>query len=229
MNDALKKFPENTLSFLKKLSRNNNREWFEENRELFNASFLEPAVQFVAGMGEKLSTVRPSIIAIPKTDKSIFRLHRDVRFSKDKQPYKTNMGLYFWEGKMKKMDCSGLYFHLDLKSFGAGAGMYMFSKEMLSDYRNMISDPDNAKKLNGILNKILKNKGFSLGGKKYKRVPKGFDPDYPFADLLLHDGLYIWYESKNFGSLSKGKSVAVIFDVFKKMLPLHEWFLKKFG
>ena len=109
MKNALKNFPNNTLSYLKKLSKNNDREWFEKNRELFNSSFLEPAVQFVAEMEEKLSSVRPSIIAIPKTDKSIFRIHRDVRFSKDKQPYKTNMGLYFWEGKKKKMECRSIF------------------------------------------------------------------------------------------------------------------------
>ncbi len=229
LNSALKDFPENTLTFLKKLSRNNNREWFEENRELFNSSFLEPAVQFVAEMGEKLSSVRPSVIAIPKTDKSIFRIHRDVRFSKDKQPYKTNMGLYFWEGKGKKMECSGFYFHLDAKTFGAGTGMYMFSKEMLTDFRRVVSDPENGKELNEIIKKILKNKNITLGGKKFKRVPKGFDPEYPYADLLLHDGLYCWFEGKNFNSLSNEKAVKVIFDAFCKMLPLHEWYIQKFG
>jgi uncharacterized protein (TIGR02453 family) len=228
MNNSLKEFPNNTISYLKKLSKNNNREWFEENREMFNSSFLGPAVQFVAEMGEKISVLRPHIIAIPKTDKSIFRIHRDVRFSKDKQPYKTNMGLYFWEGAGKKMECSGLYFHLDTKSFGAGTGMYMFSREQLAQYRTLVYDPENAKQLMGILKKILKNKNFSLGGKKFKRVPKGFDPEYPFADLLLHDGLYLWYESKNFNSLSKGKSVRTVFDIFKKMLPLHNWFVNNF-
>ena len=229
MNSALKDFPNNTLSFLKKLSKNNNREWFEENREMFNSNFLEPAVQFVAEMGERLVTVRPSIIAIPKTDKSIFRIHRDVRFSKEKQPYKTNIGLYFWEGKRKKMECSGFYFHLDNKNFGAGAGIYTFSKEMLSDYRNLVSDPANGKELNSIIKKILKDENFSLGGKNYKRVPKGFDPEYPYSDLLLHDGLYLWFEGKNYKTLSNGKAVKTIFDAFKKMMPLHNWLVKKFG
>ena len=227
MNFALKDFPNNTLSFLKKLSKNNNREWFEKNRELFNSSFLEPAVQFVAEMEEKLSSVRPSIIAIPKTDKSIFRIHRDVRFSKDKQPYKTNMGLYFWEGKKKKMECSGFYFHLDNKSFGAGVGIYSFSKDMLADYRKLVYDPSNGKELTGIIKKILKDKNFSLGGKNFKRVPKGFDPEYPYADLLLHNGLYFWYEGKNYNALSNGKAVKTIFNAFKKMMPLHEWLVKK--
>ena len=229
MNSDLKGFPDNTLTFLKKLSKNNNREWFELNREMFNSNFLEPAVQFVAEMGEKLSSVRPSIIAIPKTDKSIFRIHRDVRFSKDKQPYKTNMGLYFWEGKRKKMECSGFYFHLDNKNFGAGAGIYSFSKEMLSDYRKLVSDPANGKELTGIIKKILKNKEFSLGGKNFKRVPKGFDPEYPYSGLLLHDGLYLWHEGKNYNALSYDKAVKTIFDAFKKMMPLHEWLVKKFG
>jgi uncharacterized protein (TIGR02453 family) len=229
MDSALKDFPDNTLTFLKKLSKNNNRKWFEENREMFNLNFLEPAVQFVAEMGEKLSTIRPSIIAIPKTDKSIFRIHRDVRFSKDKQPYKTNMGLYFWEGKRKKMECSGFYFHLDNKMFGAGTGMYVFSKGMLANFRNLVANPANGKELSLIIKTVLMNKSISLGGKKFKRIPKGFDPEYPYADFLLHDGLYFWYEGKNDNTLSNGKAVKIIFDAFKKMMPLHEWLVRKLG
>ena len=132
-------FPQNTINFLTKLSKNNSKIWFETNREKFNEDFLSPALQFVIEMGEKLSTISPNINAIPKIDKSIFRLHRDIRFSKDKSPFKTNMGLYFWEGRGKKMECSGFYFHLEPKMFFVGAGMYMFTKEQLLNYRQIIS------------------------------------------------------------------------------------------
>ena len=90
-----KSFPGNSVRFLSKLKRNNNREWFESHREEFVTSVLEPAQEFVVVLGELLRTIAPGIIAIPKTDKSIFRLHRDVRFSKNKSPYKTNLGILF--------------------------------------------------------------------------------------------------------------------------------------
>lgn len=92
-------FPQSTINFLTKLSKNNSKVWFDTNREKFNEEFLSPALQFVIEMGGRLSTLSPNINAIPKIDKSIFRLHRDIRFSKDKSPFKTNMGLYFWEGR----------------------------------------------------------------------------------------------------------------------------------
>ncbi len=100
---------------------------------------------------------------------------------------------------------------------------------MLSDYRKLASAPANGNELTSIVKKILKNKNFSLGGKNFKRVPKGFDPDYPYSDFLLHDGLYFWFESKNFKLLSDGKADKTVFEVFKKMVPLHDWLVKKFG
>ena len=121
-------FPQSTLKFLAALSKNNSKVWFEKNHIRFDFELLQPAVQFVIDLGEELTKLSPNIVAIPKIDKSIFRLHRDVRFSKDKSPYKTNLGLYFWEGKGKKMECSGLYFHIEPKLFFLGAGMYQFTK-----------------------------------------------------------------------------------------------------
>ena len=219
-------FPQNTVSFLKKLSRNNTREWFEKNRALYNSDFLEPAINFIVEMGEKLLTLSPNISAIPKIDKSIFRIHRDLRFSKNKAPYKTNMGLYFWEGPGKKMEGSGYYFHLEPRGFGAGAGMYMFSKEHLKKYRDVVSTPEKGKELDSIVKKITKKGVYELGGKKYKKTPRGYDPNSKYADYLLHEGLYSWYEGKDFGELTKKNAVDMIFKKFKEMSALHDWLVQ---
>ena len=223
-----KSFPLNTLEFLKKLSRNNNKEWFDENRELFKSDFLQPALQFVVDLGEKLHTIAPNIMAVPKIDKSIFRLHRDVRFSKDKSPYKTNLGLYFWEGKRKKMECSGLYFHIDTKSYFLGAGMYMLSNDLLKTYREKVYNPALGKELVDIAKKVMKKGDYGLGGKTYKRIPKGFDPEYPYADYLLYSGFYVFYEGKNINELAKDP-VNFSFKIFKDMLPVHQWLVKNLG
>ena len=225
MNESLKLFPKNTAAFLSKLSKNNNREWFEANRELFNSEFLEPAVQFVAEMGEKLLTLDPEIVAIPKTDKSIFRLHRDVRFSKDKQPYKTNMGLFFWNGRKKKMDGSGFYFHLEPKYFFVGTGNYMFPKDLLKKFRETVADPVTGKELDSVVKKLKQKSGFKIGGKKFKKVPRGYDPDSPYAEYLLHDGIHVFYEDKDLKKLSSNP-VEYVFKLFKEMLPLHKWLVK---
>jgi uncharacterized protein (TIGR02453 family) len=222
MNKTLKDFPKRTATYLNRLSRNNNRNWFEANRDLYNSDFLEPCIQFVVEMGDKLLDLDPDIVAIPKIDKSIFRLHRDIRFSKDKTPYKTNAGLYFWNGKLKKMDASGFYFHLEPKLFGIGLGIYMFPPHLLKKYRNVVSDPSSVKELHKIV-RSLEKKGYSIGGKKYKKTPKGYDPNILYPGYLLYDGIYAWYEGSDLKEISNGKAVNRIFKIFKDMLPLHKW------
>ena len=219
------KFPFNTLNFLNKLSKNNNKEWFEKNREFFKSDFLQPALQFVVDLGEKIQTIAPNIMAVPKIDKSIFRLHRDIRFSKDKSPFKTNLGILLWEGKRKKMECSAFYFHIDPKMFFIGAGIYMFQGDMLKTYREKVYNPVLGKELNDAVKKAKKKGNYNLGGKTYKRIPKGYDPEYPFADYLLHRGLYLSYEGKDINEL-KNDPVDFSFKVFKNMLPVHHWLVR---
>lgn len=219
-------FPQSTIKFLTALSKNNSKVWFEKNRERYDFELLQPAVQFVIDLGEELTKLSPNIIAIPKIDKSIFRLHRDIRFSKDKSPYKTNLGLYFWEGKKKKMECSGLYFHIEPKLFFLGAGMYQFTKEQLGKYREIVSNPAKGKELTEIAKKILKNKNFQLGGKTYKKTPRGFDPDYAYGDLLLHSGFYVYYESKDFSELTKKDPISFSYKIFKELYSVHNWFVE---
>jgi uncharacterized protein (TIGR02453 family) len=219
-------FPDSTINFLKSLSRNNNKDWFNKNRERFDFEFLQPAIQFVVDMGEKLTSIAPNINAVPKIDKSIFRLHRDVRFSKNKAPFKNNLGLYFWEGRGKKMECSGYYFHIEPKLFFLGAGMYVFTKDQLKKYREVVADPSKGKELSNIVAALLKKKDFQLGGKTYKKVPRGFDPDYKYKDLLLHSGIYIFYESTDFEELRKTSPVNFAFNFYKKSSPLHNWLVE---
>ena len=222
---STKKFPDNAVKFLSRLKKNNNRKWFEKHKEEFTESVFEPAQEFVVVLGELLRTIVPDIIAIPKTDKSIFRLYRDVRFSKNKLPYKTNLGLYFWEGERKKMECSGFYFHVEPGYFFVGAGQYMLSDELLKKYRNVVYNPEKGKELDSILKK-LKKKGFEIGGKTFKKVPKGFDPEYPYAVYLLHSGVYVYDEKNDLKELTEADPIKFTFDKFKAMLPLHKWLVE---
>ena len=224
-NSALKDFPKRTAVFLGRLSKNNNREWFEANRELYNTDFLEPAIQFVLEMGDRLLDLDPAIISIPKVDKSIFRLHRDVRFSKDKSPYKANMGLYFWNGKAKKSDAAGFYFHVEPKLFGIATGIYMPPPYLLKRFRDNVVNPDKGKELHQIV-KILQKKKYDIGGRKFKRLPKGYGDNSPYSEYLLYQGIYAWYESSNFNELASEKAIDKVFKIFKEMLPLHNWLIK---
>jgi len=221
-----KLFPEVTLKYLTHLSKNNNREWFEKNRDRFSTEFLEPAMDFVVQLGQKLSKSNPDLQFIPKTDKSIFRLHRDVRFSKNKSPYKTNLGILLWEGSGKKMECSGYYVHLEPGKIFLGTGMYEFTKDQLKYYRELVAEPSKGRELNNLINKLLKNNDFKPGGKTYKRVPKGYDENYKYADLLKYSGLYLYYENDNTSDLSNKSFVNFCFNTFKQLRPLHNWLVK---
>ncbi|MFZ6033907.1 MAG: DUF2461 domain-containing protein [Melioribacter sp.] len=217
----MSKFPAAPLAFLKKLKKNNNRNWFEEHRREYEEDFLMPAQAFVEIMAMHLIEIKPSFQAIPKIDKSIFRLHRDVRFSKDKKPYKTNLGILFWEGKGKKMESSGLYFHVDPESFFIAAGMYEFTKDQLKKYRETVAIEANAVELDRILKKIEK-KGYTIGGKSYKQVPRGFDKDYKYSELLLYGSLYA-YDEKDVSFLEDKDPVKLSIRTLKDLLPLHNW------
>jgi uncharacterized protein (TIGR02453 family) len=219
-------FPQSTIKFLAALSKNNNKEWFEKNRARYDFELLQPAMQFVIDVGEKLSELSQNINAIPKIDKSVFRLYRDVRFSKNKAPFKTNLGLYFWEGHGKKMECSGFYFHIEPKLFFLGTGMYLFTKDQLKEYREVVSEPAKGKQLMDILSTLLKNKNFKLGGRTYKKTPRGYDSEYKYQELLLHNGLYIYYESANFDDLINKDPVKFAFKFFKEMYSIHKWFVE---
>jgi len=228
MNNKKSPFPKSAVEFLSKLKRNNNKDWFEKHRDEFQISIIEPAQEFVIVLGELLRTIVPDIIAIPKIDKSIFRLHRDVRFSKNKSPYKTNLGILFWEGERKKMECSGFYFHIEPNNFYIATGIYIFTGELLKEYRNSVSNPDNAKELEAIIKK-LKKKGYEIGGKFYRQVPRGLDKGYPFAEYFLYNSLYAYDETLPLKDLYKQDIVKYSFKKFKEMLPIHQWLVKNLG
>jgi uncharacterized protein (TIGR02453 family) len=102
-------FPKAYFSFFNNLKKNNSKQWFEKHRGEYDEFVMNPAREFVAGMGEKLRKIAPEVRAIPKINKSLFKINRDVRFSKDKSPYKTYMGIWLWDGDRKRMECSGFY------------------------------------------------------------------------------------------------------------------------
>ena len=124
----LKNFVKTAAGFLGKLKKNNNRDWFQNHKTEFEESVMEPAQEFVFLMGKQLEMVIPGIIADPKINRSIFRLNRDTRFSSDKTPYKTNLGIYFWEGKQSRLATSGFFFTLNPDSLCWASECIYFQK-----------------------------------------------------------------------------------------------------
>jgi uncharacterized protein (TIGR02453 family) len=215
-------FQKEAATFLKQLKKNNTQQWFLDHRRDYEDYIKTPSIEFVIAMGEKLKGLAPDIHAIPKVNQSLFRINRDTRFSPDKSPYKTNVGIWFWEGNRKRMECSGFYFHLGDGNMMLGTGMYIFPKDLLKPFRDAVVDKKHGPKLSRAAGNVTK-KGYTLSGKHYKRVPKGYDGNEKNAAFLLHNGLAAMWDTKIPNELYSEDLIEYAFKHYKNMSPLHEW------
>ncbi len=222
-------FTPETVKFFTGLGRHNDRGWFEKNRPIYEAHVLEPAKAFVIAVGDRLRPLVPRLIAAPQVNKSIFRLNRDTRFSPDPSPYKTNLGIFWWEGPRTKMESPGFYFHLEPPTLMVSAGSYMIPKQALERYRRAVVDPKRGRELARLIAELKTVDGAELGGQHYKRVPAGYDPAHPNAELLKHAGLYVYAEGPIPEEFYSARLVDYAVERFARFLPLERWLVKSLG
>ncbi len=219
-------FFKESVRFFENLKKDNDKDWFALHKGDFEDHVMAPARDFVYEMGKRLREMSPGIIADPRVDKSIFRVFRDTRFSADKSPYKTHLGIFFWEGWLPKMECPGFYFHLEPPDLMLGVGVYRFSPPLLAEYRDSVVDPKHGPDLAKALQRIRKRGGYEIGIKHYKKTPRGFDPDHKNADLLLHNGLTAAVSCKIPEELYSRDIIEYCFKAFQDMSSLHQWLLR---
>ena len=219
-------FPEEALTFFAELGLNNNREWFNPRKEQYRKLVLEPAQAFVVAFGEGLQELSQDIQYDPRANGSgsLKRIYRDTRFSKDKTPYKTHLGIHFWQGPHdRKMDNPGFFFHMGVDGSWLYGGHYQFPGPLLAAYRMAVVDDGMGGEMIALLDRIRSNKGFETGGEHYKRVPQGFSKDHPRADYLRYNGLWAasgWIDRE---ALTSSRLVEVCLDHARTMLPLIQW------
>lgn len=184
-------FKKEGIEFLKELKNNNSKEWFETNRHIWQKYILEPNIEYIEEMGETLLILSPSINAKPKVSGSLFKIYRDIRFSKDKTPMKSKIGLLFWKGSSHRMQSSSFYMHYDKDSYFIATGIRGFKPPLLKAYREYIKNELNAKALDEILTE-LKSKGIDIVEPHYKKYPKGFDKESKYAYLSLYNSMYAY-------------------------------------
>jgi len=226
MNAAL--FSADSTKFFSGLTANNNKQWFEAHRQEYEEHILMPAMRFVEVIGSALkSSVAPNLTAIPRVDKSIFRLHRDIRFSKEKSPFKTHLGIFMWEGEGKKLECPGFYFQLSAEQFMIAGGLHIFSPELLERYREAVIDDKIGPALPESVKAVLNREpSFRLQEKKYKKVPRGYNSAHPLADWLLYDGIAVMAEEPVSDKLFSADFTDEVIRKFGALKPLHSWLLK---
>ena len=217
-------FPSGGLQFLDELSRNNNKPWFDAHRAEFDEYLMAPARDLVVDLGVQLQErVSPRINVEPRVNGSIMRMNRDVRFSRDKTAYKTWLGLWFWEGKGRSMDCAGCYFGLSAHELTLGAGKHGFDPAMLGRYRSAVVDPAMGAELVAALEGIRQAGPYEIGGQHYKQVPPGFDRGHERAALLLHNALYAHATLPIPEELHTSAFVGFCLGHYAALAPLHNW------
>ncbi|MFZ0450049.1 MAG: DUF2461 domain-containing protein [Desulfatiglandaceae bacterium] len=221
-------FSKEMITFFEGLKKNNKKEWFDAHRKEYEHFVMDPARAFVFDMGEKIRTIVPGIQAIPKVNQSLFRINRDTRFSKDKSPYKTNLGIWFWEGNRKRMECSGFYFHFGQGKLMLGTGMHVFSPELLKAYREAVVHKIHGKRLAKVVSEVS-GKGYLIGMKHYKRVPRGLDAAHERSEFLLHNGLTAMKELEIPREFFSDAIIDHAFSSFRDMSPIHEWLKDTLG
>jgi uncharacterized protein (TIGR02453 family) len=178
-------FTPSLFAFLRDLKENNDRDWFKAHQDLFETHVREPALQFIEDFSDPLLKVSPHFTAdARKVGGSLFRIQRDTRFSKDKTPYKTHVGIHFRHVATKDdVHAPGFYLHLEPGGCFAALGLWQPSTAHAYAIRERIAaHPAEWKR--AAHGKQFTDTYGALEGESLKRPPQGFDPDHPLIDDL---------------------------------------------
>ena len=175
------RFTQKTLDFLRQLAIHNDREWFREHRDDYEAHVRTPMIALVEQMAADLPTIAPDLVASPKL--SMYRIYRDTRFSANKAPFKTHVAALFPHRALPKHEGAGLYVHVAADQVFAGGGLYRPQPRQLHRLREHIAA--NGEDLRALTRAPAFRRNFGeLSGERLKRVPRGFPADHPAGDLL---------------------------------------------
>ncbi len=175
-------FSEELIDFLVGLSANNSRDWFNERKDVYESVLREPALDYIREVGGPLADISPHIRASDrKQGGSLMRIYRDVRFSRDKSPYKTNVGIQFRHESGKDVHAPGYYVHISIDECFIGAGSWMPDRDALLAYRRAVSEHPGEWTA---LKELANSDEWSIDGHHdmLKRPPRGFSADDPMIE-----------------------------------------------
>jgi len=204
---TFKGWPEDFQPFFIGLELDNSKKYFEANRRTYEESVKGP-------MAALLESLEPDF-----GPGKVFRANRDIRFSKDKSPYKTNIAADVGMG------ARGGYLSLDARGFTVATGRYMMSPEEIAKFRKKVAADGPGAQLAAIVSKLEKA-GYDVGGEELKRVPPPWPQDHPRAELLRRKSLYVW---KNYGLkpwLGSSSARRYVVKMWSDAQPLNDWFKK---
>ncbi|HUP91668.1 MAG TPA: DUF2461 domain-containing protein [Solimonas sp.] len=227
-------FTPDTLKFLKDLARHNNREWFLKNKPRYEAAVRGPSLAFIAALAAPLRKISPQLVADPRpVGGSLFRIHRDTRFSGDKTPYKTHAGMTFFHARTRdapraddggegrgRLDAPVYYLHLQPGASFVGGGLWHPQSDSVRRVRDyMVGNPRSWKQAT---RSAAFRRSFELGGESLVRPPRGYDPEHELIEDLKRKD---WIAS---AQLSDAQVLSPRFqqDVlrsFRQLAPMMDW------
>jgi uncharacterized protein (TIGR02453 family) len=215
-------FPKEGMDFLRKLKKNNNRPWFQRRKQVYDECVKFPMQCLIASLSEKMGDRAPGIEFNPR--KSIFRIYRDVRFSKNKAPYKTNIAASFTFRRKDKspVEAPGLYVGIQPGEVFIGGGVYMPSSDQLKAFRkSMVDHPDDF--LAVINDRRFKREFGSIQGEKLAKAPLGYPRDHPMIEHLKHKQFYVGKEYSDESMVLKPGFLKLVVQVFTDTMPFVRW------
>jgi len=208
-------FDRDAVAFLHELAAEQNREWFAANKARYEARWALPMTLLLEDVAARIAKAyAPVKLAPPK----LFRIYRDTRFAKDKSPYKTHVA-----GVIRAGSTSAMYVHFGIDEEFVGVGTYFFEDHQLPRWRKLVAADASGKPIAALIGKLRKA-GYHVGGHDdYKKVPKGFAPDHPRAELLKMKGLTAGFPDMPNGMLQKPALADWLVKHAKVTAPLVVW------
>ena len=208
------------IHFFEELSENNNRDWFQANKPQFENKVKKPFVAFVSELINRVQQDDPLVTLEPK--EAIFRIYRDVRFSKNKAPYKTHMSAVISPKGRKDRTYPGIYIQMNHENLGIAGGGYQLDKEQLYRLRSlMASQPERFQEL--IDDPEFKSRFGELRGEAHKRIPKEFKEAAEMQPLILKKQMYYWAEIDR-KHITSPQLVDLIMEYYEAAKPMKEFF-----
>ncbi|MCT4655342.1 MAG: DUF2461 domain-containing protein [Cohaesibacter sp.] len=209
-------FPQDIVPFLADLKANNTKLWFAENKARYEAAIKGPAQEFCDHMQEMFAD-RTGIVHRSR----IFRIHRDLRFSKDKTPYNTHLHISF--SPLEECQTGPIWFFgLEEDQLTLGCGLFAFPKDQLEAYRVALLDGRGEALLEILA--VLKGQGGRMLEADLKRLPRGFEADHPCASLALYKGLSMWLDMEP-SIASQPGLISRLEEKTDDLQPLYDWLL----
>lgn len=216
-------FSKSAPGFFHQLAAEMNREWFKANKQTYEDEWVAPMTALLGEVRQKLA---PTYKGTPLQEPKVFRIQRDVRFAKDKAPYKTTIGGFISTGKGTPMETgAAVYVQLGLEEY-AGAGYYVFSPEQLARWRKVVAAEKTGKEIAALVAAATRA-GMSLDAHDVlARVPRGLDPQHPRAELLKHKGCVLAFPAIPRGLIHQRGFSAWIAEQARAAAPVVRWVQK---